>query len=1131
MKGTGLESRCTARQVFGRKLSTFCLAFALTLMATAVSAKDAEIVSLIGRGDRMEGLGNTWKAATAKQELIAGWFVRTLDQSQMGLLFNDRTQIRLAQNSQLQIKTVADAREWQQTTLKLHAGRAWSQARPESGGASASPRVVMETPTTTMSIRGTDWDVSVAPDGRTELAVLSGVVSMENEFGQVSVGKDEGAVAEPGKAPVKFQLVNPAERVQWVNAWHPQPRRWVPQPDGPAVEAIRQIEDGRPDMALERLRSSAPENAGAALLASDLHLFRGEMAQAVALLAPRAQEGRGDPQASALLARALALQDKTGDARNLLQTALKQNPNHLELLLAAGHLATLDGDAVAARAAFGRAIAHAPENGEAWYGAGLVEAERENIGIARHLLSQASARNAAASRYPAEQGTLETFAGDLVAARQAFETALALAADDYVALTGRGILRLKAGDAQGGLEDFLRAGVIEPRYARAWLYSGVAFYQLGDQRRASEAFQKASELDRRDPLPHVMAGLIAADRLDAGAALDAAREAQQRMPYLKSLNQVLTNQKGSANVGSSLASLGMEEWARHYATSAYSPWWAGSHLFLADRYAPGYNKNSELFKGFMTDPTVFGASQRESSLLPAPGHHGRVDLFMEQANWQQNALIGTANGLITTPVPLAYFVSGDLSDGRSRLSADAAGGTNLTLGLGMRPHYALGVFMFGTDTHIRGELNNPTLPKDALSIDDSRLDLGFNMKLDGNNQIWLKNGSGRQSNLIRGRVATPALVPLERFLFGVTQDDTQFRHAFAPADGAWLSWGYEDSRQKKQAHFDVQLLPAVKLAITELGDLHSRDAYFVARIPLTDSVRTELGAFEQRTVSGQRAETRLNGRVFGTPTSNPREFAETNWRGGVQWRFGPRSSITGVTQKWRRPASAGSLAPVDTLGIAINDRLTTNGGLYQRQRIQVDHEASTTTFVHGFVDRETVRNISSPLTAVVPDLQLTELESLRNRRDAFTVQPELERAPQFLEGRVNSYGVAVNHRISRDQTLALRYRRADAKQTGIRSGLQIPYLPSDYLRLASHWSLPERWMVGANATWRSERFRDEPNTAAQRINAGWIFGLTTYWESADKRWVAQAILDNLRRDRSSSDDRASKLILRASYLF
>jgi len=42
----------------------------------------------------------------------------------------------------------------------------------------------------------------------------------------------------------------------------------------------------------------------------------------------------------------------------------------------------------------------------------------------------------------------------------------------------------------------------------------------------------------------------------------------------------------------------------------------------------------------------------------------------------------------------------------------------------------LGVFLFGTDTRIRGDLNNKTLPNDPIAIDDTRFDLGFNVKLD-----------------------------------------------------------------------------------------------------------------------------------------------------------------------------------------------------------------------------------------------------------------------------------------------------------------------------------------------------------------------------------------------------------------
>src|SRR6185295_10123903 len=76
-----------------------------------------------------------------------------------------------------------------------------------------------------------------------------------------------------------------------------------------------------------------------------------------------------------------------------------------------------------------------------------------------------------------------TFANELVTADKAFKDALAAQPDDYVALTGLGVLQLKRGDPAAALESFLKAGVIEPRYARAALFSGVAYYQLRDHER------------------------------------------------------------------------------------------------------------------------------------------------------------------------------------------------------------------------------------------------------------------------------------------------------------------------------------------------------------------------------------------------------------------------------------------------------------------------------------------------------------------------------------------------------------------------------------------------------------------------------------------------------------------------
>lgn len=1121
----------------GSALPRFIGAVALFFIfgAMKVHAADAEIIAVTGKGDKRDTAQAEWTSAFPKQTVKPGGFVRTRELSQMALLLPDRTQLRLNQNSQMQIKTVADAAEWSQNAVKLNAGRAWSQARPAtapSGASGAPARISMETPSATLSIRGTDWEVEVGPDGRMQLVVLSGVVDMANEQGAMKVGAGETAVAEIGKAPVRLLLSNPASRVQWVTAWQVQPRRWVPQP-GPVLSPIvALLESGDYAAAMRRL-AQAPPSTERDLLSADLAMISGDIPGATTLLGPHAGNGKGNPRASALLARVYLARGDADSAAALLTTARAVHPRDVEIWLATAELSLFQGDTKAARAALTTSLDLDPANADAWFARGSLETEYENVRAARAALDAALSARPGFPAALAQRGTLETFADDFESARGYYEQALGAAPDDYIALTGRGILKLKTGDSSGALEDFLRAGVIEPRYGRAWLYSAAAFYQLGETQRAREALHKAAQLDPRDPLPHVMLGLIASDQMDLGRAVDAARDAQERMPYLKSLNQVLTNQKGNANVGNALADFGMDEWARQYATSGYSPWWAGSHLFMSDMYTSGYNKNSELFQGFITDPTVFGASQRRSSLVPTPGHHGRVDLYMEQADWRQNAVVGTVNGLVTTPAPLAYFFSGDYSKGDSRLVGDAADGTNYTLGLGWRPHHALDVFLFGTDTRIRGDLKSPVLPDDKISIDDTRFDLGFNVKLDLNNQLWLKYGSGHQSARVRGTVVVAPLgvVPLDQFHSRVEQDDAQFRHAFVPFEGTWLSWGYEDSEQEKPARFDVQLTPAVRLSIKETTKLHSRDAFILARAPLSETLHGEIGVFDQRTDFRQRSETRSNGVILGTPTSNPQDFSETNWRGGMQWQFEPQSTITAVHQQWRRPANVGSLAPVDTLGIAVNDQLTTNGGFYRRNRLQADYEASAATFLQGFADHEVIKNVSSPLTVVVPDLELTQLENLRNRTDVFTVQPELEEAPQFLEGRVTSYGIALNHMISRQQTIAVRYRRADAEQTGVRKGLQIPYVPRDYFRLASQWSLPERWLLGAAATWRSERFRDELNSAVERIDPGWIFRFTAYWESADKRWITQAILDNLRHDRNSSDEQKSQVILRASYLF
>jgi Flp pilus assembly protein TadD len=1105
----------------------------------------AEIVYLVGKGERRDYEQAAWQPVAVSQKIPPGTLVRTLADSQMALLLPDRSQFRLQPNSQFQIEALAEpSSNTVVSVLRLITGRIWSLARPPVNG-----RVRLSTPTATLGIRGTDWEVEVQPDGSTQLVVLSGVVDMGNEQGTVVVASGEAALARPGQAPLKFVLVNPQSRVQWVSAWRPQPRRWAGADAQRLAAPIRQIESGDYAQAQTALAPLAADDPGAAVLLADLLMQRGDFAAAQETLSRHSQEGAGDRRATALLAQVLARQDHVPDAQALVAAALRSHPGDSGLLLAQGDLAALQGDPLGARQAYAAVLQAQPDSADAWYGLGLIASEREEVRQARDALGEALKRNPDDGRARAELAATETFAGNLGAGRRLLEETLAREPSNYAALTALGLNKLKSGNTAEAIEDFMRAGVIEPRYARAWLYSGVAFYQQGERKRAVEAFQKAAELDPRDPVPYVYLGMVQSDALDPGGSIDSSRQAQQRMPYLRSLNQVADNQKGSANLGSSLAAFGLEEWADYYASQAYSDYWGGSHLFLADRYTGKFNKNSELFKGYITEPTAFGASNKDATLIPAPGHYGSLEAFAEQTDWRQAAAIGSVNGLAVAPVPMAYYFSGDVATANARADDSTGRSHNVTLGLGARPTYQVGVFAFATDAHLHGSLRSSTLPGDDLDQSEKRLDLGVNYKIEPDNQLWLKGGKGSQANSVGGALVSDSLAStlnglfatnifrpdgtLDTFNSSIDQDDLQLRHSFT-ARGIQWSWGVERSSQTQDGALASTFAPA-RLDSTQRFTLRDTDVYASARYKYAGGHEVELDLFGQRSEQhrhdfNQLALQLLPPRSFELEnTTQDRTYHEVNPRLGLQWQLAPLQSVRAVIQKWRRPASVGTLAPVETLGIPVDDHLVLAGGLYQRARVQYDGEIGASAFLRGWLDHEKVDNGLAGRRTAISDFQLTQLESLRNRPDVFSAKDDLEDTPQFAQGNSDGLGLAYDRLLSRTHSIALRYLYRHARQTGANDGLMIPFVPRQFAQFDSQWSVPGHWLLGASATYRTSRFRDDANT--DHLSAGWNFGFTAYWESEDKHSTVHLIADNLLPNRDAGHHRDPHLMARYAYRF
>ena len=1175
---------------FRRGLCVLVLAAAALRPAAAAPLSAADIVSVQGTGQFREADLKDWSPARVEQPLFSGYSVRTGEFSRMGLLFRDRTQLRLNEKTLLQIKDAAT-----RPHLLLGIGRAWAQTK------TLPHNLYVETPSAAAAIRGTDWDLEVDERGRSMITVLSGEVEFFNDFGRVIVRRNESAEAQVGKAPVKLVLVRPRDRVQWVTAFAIEPLRHISLA-GRSLSELAQAaqttlapsERGRvladlgrgPEAEAEfgRALSAAPGDASARigagyvalqrgktdearshfdraasaggrdaellalgrialamiaddlgrafaglaaltreaqvsqpapyLLLADLMLYSGEPDKALDYLQKGLARFAQDARLYSALARVYLAADERAKSREQIGLARRFDERSYEARIAAGDLARIEGEARGASRAFEEAIAIKPADDRGWFGTGRIHTEKEEVRRARDSLARAIALNPLGHGYQGELGTLETFANDFAPARSAFDTALAREPGDYVALTGLGLLELKRGNTEAALDAFLRAGLLEPRYARAHVYAAVAYYQLGRTRVALEELARASQLDDKDPLPHFMASIVYNDLLMPGEAIDAARAALRLMPNLKSLNQLANNQRGTTNLGQAFAFLGMEEWAQSYAQESYNPFWAGSHLFLADRYHGLFTKNSELFQGFLADPTAFGNSNRNQTLLQKPGAYFSGALRATSASGlvHGSSPLLQAQGFANGSAPLAWFANQERYD-----LSYATGPSSLTFStaaFGLAPRHDIGVFVFANEnrdrTTVRGRMAGALADlKDDLGT--TNLDIGLQVKLSPGSHVWFKAARFTSSDELRGSLDT---VPLSSSV-AVRQPEYALRHSFAVGTAHEITWGIEHAERRTSSDFSTDAIPDLLTIFSDYDYSEtSLDAYVSDRWKVTPRLMLQADLFHQR---HRRTATYVDMPIlFGVPLPDLADSStqslpkrRTSPRLGLTYRFADGALLRLAYQKWIRSAQFSSLGPVATAGIPLDDRMVQRGGELSRLRGQLEWEISPRTFLTGYVDAKKIEHNPfslSPFT--VSDLET--LNRLRSRDlGALARDDMLEFAlsPDYEAGRIRTAGGAVNHLLTREWGLFARYVNTASENTGAAfPGNKLPYLPRHASAIGAAWASPSGWYFIGRLVHRTGRFKDEANS--ERLDSGWNGALDLYWQSRDKRWLLRFSADD-----------------------
>ncbi|MGB0747327.1 MAG: TonB-dependent receptor domain-containing protein [Magnetospiraceae bacterium] len=1073
----------------------------------------ADVISVRGVGEVRDA--RDWTPAKNDQDLFTGNLVRTQEYSGMGLLFRDLTQIRLSEKTTLEVKDVGNRSASGTTTLSLSQGRAWTKSK-RTGGA-----LTMQTPAATAAIRGTDWDLEVLEDGTATITVLSGTVEFFNDFGAVTVNSNEQARARIGQAPVKLTVVNPRDRVQWVSAYVAAPRRWIGQAgtvDPRLARIADRIEEQAYASAIAELRRLAASDISAQLMLADLYMALGDVEQAIDT-AEAAVVGRPDnATAKALLARLYLITDKVEMAQNQIDAALAQEPANQEALLVQGQIARLGGNEGVARGAYSTAIEGEPTDPRGWHGLGIIEAEREDVVPAREALLKAIELDAKERGFQGELGTLETFSDNFKAARQAFDAALKRNPDDYVALTGQGLMKLKRGKTQEALDDFLKAGLMEPRYARAHVYAAVAYYQLGFIRQALDTMATASQVDPRDPLPHLLTAMIQTDLFQPGDAVTSARQAQRLMPYLKSLNQIANNQRGTANLGRAYEFFGLSEWANTAAQESYYPYWAGSHLFLADRYVGLFNKNSELYQGFLSDPTVFGASNRYQTLFEKPGLHFRAgNRIGNNETLFGRAPFAEMRGFSNAVTPAAFFVQRGIQE----TSNPASKNDNelLTVALGVRPTHAFGLFGFANTSVNKVQFTEVGDFTGTDRREVTRVDVGANFKASPTSQFWLKGAKTESDDDV---IATVGSAPDQDFIAvdnNFHLDEIGLRHTFDFGEKHEISWGVEWARKETNAAFvnaDVNgSLSFIDLIVLDYDYQEEYKSAFVShRYQITPRllVQTDLHLqdFDRFATYIGTIQPLFFAPILVDDSSEDLSIARVSPRIGIVYKFDENRLVRLVYQNWIRPPSFATLSPVATAGIPLEDRMVEAGGELHRLRGQIEWEVSPKTFLKGFVDHKKIDNNKFSQEVFTLSDQ-TELKTLRERDFASITAEEFTEwidYPDFEKGSATVFGVGVNHILSDEISLFGRYRYARSENTGITyNGNDLPYMPSHKIAVGGTWVLPHKFYLVGRLNYRTERFADAANTV--RLDASPDASLDIFWESPEKHILLRGGIDDL----------------------
>lgn len=864
-----------------------------------------------------------------------------------------------------------------------------------------------------------------------------------------------------------------------------------------------------------------------------------------------------DERFPVLLGSIYVAMDELEKARREIEKAQAMNADYGPAYHVLAAIDYLEGNAAGAEADSRKAIKLNPADAAAVASLGVVLTETGRYEEAQAVLDQAVALNPKAPLANAERGLLYLLTERTEDARRDLDTAYAADPTYHPALNCKALALLKEGETDAAINLLLTSGVIEPKRSQTHSFLAVAYYQKRDFEKALAEIRLAEELDPRDSLPHLIANYIYQDTYRPVEAIMESRNALGLLPFQKSLNVIEETKAGTANVGSALLGLGMNEWADSFAQEGYDTFRSSSHFQSARRYHDNHYVNaSELLQGLILEPMANYTPMGYSDIIRRPRHDGALGATIgDTEGGSSRAFDATVQGYIRSPLEIAYAVSAQTSNLDGDRHNDFSKGDSIAAGIGIKPDYQNAFHIGLTAAHQNsgdpGSGITPD-PDDENTYDDYTADIGYTHRFGVRNRVLCRVAYDKNS--IEKTNPYP-------FGSGMGNYETSF-----------IAAGYtlaETQRFFRQGVYDISAYMGgdeTSLATDSTGNLaaaplanqlpYAFPAVFDDDVRRLDRYETGSSAFQARHLLGIADhelnwgmeyipfrvnhkliynELRENGDIlfYDEPILYPDEFA---------WRFA-LVSPSAATVQTTEDNSTKMIYAVDRW--SPSDRILVEGGLFGEHfddpynddkrlypRVGAAVKATEDHVVRfayqQWLEKPTIGTLSPLSTAgLVPDNSLgllgSRIEDLQARFESrwtdrlFTVisaervdliDPEFDNALLKRELYLQKAGLAVNALLADQLGAYARYSYAAGKyKTGVFKDLPLQYLPERQATAGLVWVSPLYFKVVIAENYIGPQYANY--SRAVKLSDYFTTDLRVNWEPLGKRAVFSLSVLNL----------------------